>query len=149
MYGDFSRQRQQRRRERRQQISSFQVVFVSILAIGLLLTINFSARIRRSQQIDEIRGHLQATITVLEQNQIDLKRQRDHAASDASVAEWAHTDGKRVRPGEQLVIPIPGLPPQATAQPRSTPIPAEEREPDVPIWHLWWNLFFDGDPPGS
>jgi hypothetical protein len=148
MQPDVSRQRQQRRLERRQQISSFQVVFVSILAIGLLLTINFSARIRRSQQIEEIRQNLQATLTVLEQTQYDLQRERDFAASDASVERWAHREGKQVRPGEKLVIPIPGLPPAATPQPRSTPIPAEPREPEVPIWHLWWNLFFDGEPPG-
>ena len=43
-------------RARRQQVSGIQIVFASILAIGLLLTINFSARIRRGQQIETVIG---------------------------------------------------------------------------------------------
>ncbi len=149
MYGDPNRQRQLRRRERRQQISSFQVVFVSILAIGLLLTINFSARIRRSQQIDDLRGNMQATITVLESVRTDLRQERDYVASDDYIVEWSHREAKMVRSGERLVIPVPGLPPAPTAQPRDTPPPPpENNEPDIPIWQLWWNLFFDSDPPG-
>ncbi|MBI5930192.1 MAG: hypothetical protein HY862_12850 [Chloroflexi bacterium] len=148
MYGDPSRQRQLRRRERRQQISSFQVVFVSILAIGLLLTINFSARIRRSQQIDDLRGNMQATITVLEGVRTDLRQERDYVASDDYIIAWSHREAKMIRPGERLVIPVPGLPPAPTAQPNTTPQPSENDEPDIPIWQLWWNLFFDSDPPG-
>lgn len=145
---DISRQRQLKRRERRQQISSFQVVFVSILAIGLLLTINFSARIRRSQQINDLRTNMQATITVLEDTRYELRQEADYVNSDAYVAEWAHQEAKMVRPGERLVIPVPGLPPAPTAQPRSTPIPPENNDPDIPIWQLWWNLFSDSEPPG-
>ncbi|MBN2305779.1 MAG: hypothetical protein JXQ72_14955 [Anaerolineae bacterium] len=136
------------RRRDRQQISSIQIVFAAILSIGLLLVINFSGRIARGQQMDVERDRLQATISVLETEKVDLQKARDYAAHDASIESWAHTEGKMVRDGEVLVIPIPAgyieptpVPPAASLA--ITPPP----EPEPPKWHLWWNLFFDGDPP--
>ncbi len=97
-----------RRRERPQQITSIQIVFALILSIGLLLVINFSGRIARGQQMEAERQRLQATITVLERQKLDLLRTREYAANDASIEYWAHTEGKMVRDGEMLVIPVPG-----------------------------------------
>lgn len=147
MGSDYSQKRLQRRRERRQQISSIQIIFVSIISIGLLLAINFSARIRQGQLTEEVRGKIEATITILEAQQIDLRQQRDFAASDASVEQWAHREGKYVRAGEVLVVPVPGVQPILTLQPTPTPQPLQTPEPEVPIWQLWWRLFFDSDPP--
>jgi hypothetical protein len=135
-------------RRNRQQISSLQIVFAAILSIGLLLVINFSGRIARGQQTEAEHQRLQATITVLEQQQLSLLKERDYAASDASVEHWAHTEGKMIREGEILVIPIPAGDVEPTPMPPApilvaTPAP----EPEAPKWHLWWNLFFDGQPP--
>ena len=135
-------------RRNRQQISSLQIVFAAILSIGLLLVINFSGRIARGQQTEAEHERLQATITVLEQQQVSLLKERDYAASDASVEHWAHTEGKMIREGEVLVIPIPAGDVNPTPLPPApilvaTPAP----EPQAPKWHLWWNLFFDGQPP--
>ncbi len=136
------------RRRDRQQISSLQIVFAAILSIGLLLVINFSGRIARGQQMDSERRKLQATITVLEAQKIDLLKDRDYAQHDASVEHWAHADGKMVREGEILVIPIPANITDPTPTPASPVIVVpEETEPETPTWKLWWNLFFDGEPP--
>jgi hypothetical protein len=126
-------------------VSGIQIVFASILAIGLLLTINFSGRIRRGQQIEEVRGHLEATISVLSTEQTHLIESRDFAASDAAVIEWAHREGKLIRPGEILVIPVPaGI--ILTPTPQATPLPLATPT-TIPIENVWWNLFFDGEPP--
>ncbi|MBN1565055.1 MAG: septum formation initiator family protein [Anaerolineae bacterium] len=135
-------------RRRQQQITSLQIVFALILSIGLLLVINFSGRIARGQQMEEERQRLQATVTVLEAQKIELQQEYDYAASDASIEHWAHTEGKMVREGEILVIPVPAGITEPTPVPPApiliaTPIP----EPETPNWQLWWNLFFDGDPP--
>ena len=126
-----------------------QIVFAAILSIGLLLVINFSGRIARGQQMDSERRRLQATIDVLQQQKIDLLKQRDYAANDASVEHWAHTEGKLVREGEVLVIPIPSQGSEPTPVPPAPVLaasaPGESQE--APRWHLWWNLFFDGKPP--
>ncbi|MCB9438192.1 MAG: septum formation initiator family protein [Anaerolineales bacterium] len=143
----YRRRREERRRERRQQITGVQVVFVSILAIGLLLTINFSARIRRGQVYTDLRNEVQGTLDALQQQNTDLRKELDFSKSDAAVAQWAHEDGKMVRPGEVLIIPVPGYNVIPTPTPTRSPVIDEGREPEVPVWQLWWSLFFDGDPP--
>jgi len=137
------------RRKPRQQLSSMQIVFAAILSIGLLLVINLSGRIARGQQMDAERARLQATISVLEAQQIGLRKERDYAESDAKVEQWAHSDGKMVREGEVLVIPIPGREPEIapTATPPAALVRAAAEEDKEPSWHLWWQLFFEGDPP--
>jgi len=137
------------RRKPRQQLSSMQIVFAAILSIGLLLVINLSGRIARGQQMEAERIRLQATIDVLLEEQSALRKERDYAESDAKVEQWAHSDGKMVREGEVLVIPIPGREPEVT--PTATP-PAELAQAEAdddrqPTWRLWWQLFFEGDPP--
>jgi len=137
-----------RRRERPQQITSLQIVFALILSIGLLLVINFSGRIARGQQMEAERQRLQATITVLERQKLDLLRTRDYAANDASIEYWAHTEGKMVRDGEVLVIPVPGnIEAPTPTPPPSIYLPTPAPESQTPNWRLWWSLFFDGDPP--
>lgn len=135
------------RRTHTQQFSSIQLVLAAILSIGLLLAINFSGRIARGQQMDTERKRLEATLTVLEAQRIDLLKERDYAANDASVAHWAQTEGKMVRDGEILVIPIPAGIVEPTPVAAPAIIAPPQPEPEAPNWHLWWNLFFDGDPP--
>jgi len=137
------------RRRPRQQLSSMQIVFAAILSIGLLLVINLSGRIARGQQMEAERVRLQATIDVLQEEQIALRQERNYAESDAKVEQWAHSDGKMVREGEVLVIPIPGQQPEITptATPPAALAQAETDEDREPSWHLWWQLFFEGDPP--
>lgn len=123
-------------------------MFALILSIGLLLVINFSGRIARGQQMEAERQRLQATITVLEQQKIELLKERDYAANDASVEHWAHTEGKMVRENEVLVIPIPaGIDEPTPVPPAPIFVATPAPEPETPRWHLWWNLFFDGEPP--
>jgi cell division protein FtsB len=143
----YKRRREQRRRERRQQISSFQIVFVAILAIGLLLAINFSARIRRGQVVTDLKVEVEATITALEAENLELRREHDFVRSDASIVRWAQQEQKMVRPGEILVIPYPGIvTPEPAIRPTQESRRDSERE-EVSTWALWWSLFFDGDPP--
>lgn len=142
-------QQNQRRRERRQTISSLQVVFVSILAIGMLLAINFSARIRRGQQIEDLRGQIQATIDVEVAINTDLRRELDYVSSDTYVEQWAHREGKMVREGEVLIIPVPGqiTPTPTPDRPRVVIEDTSRSEPEEETWTLWWRLFFDSDMP--
>ena len=137
------------RRGRRQSLSSVQIVFALLLSIGLLLVINFRGRIARGQQMETARRELQSTLVVLQSQSESLQRERDYAASDASIEEWAHQEGKMVREGEILIIPIPG----GQTEPTPTPTPPvliiapPTPQQDEPNWTLWWNLFFDGSPP--
>jgi cell division protein FtsB len=122
-------------------------MFAVILAIGLLLAINFSSRITEGQPIQEAYERVQEEITALKLEQARLVAERDYVRSDAYVERWARDDGRMVRAGEVLVVPVPssdGLEP--------TPIPevsaqVETAPPPPDPWRLWWALFFDGTPP--
>ena len=130
------------------QISGVQVMFAAILSIGLILAINFSTRISAGQPLQEAYNRVQTEIAELQAEQADLTALRNYVRSDAYVEQWARDDGKMIRPGEVLVVPVPsGRSIEATPAPqvsfedvRTTP---DEPEP----WMLWWQLFFDNLPP--
>ncbi len=134
--------------QRSGQPSGLQILFASILAIGLLLGINFSSRITAGQRIQRDRAVLEMEIATLEAEQVQLQQDLDFARSDEYVAAWARAEGKMVMENEVLVIPVPAGVPLPTATP-SIPV-VDLFEPDTQLvdnWQLWWALFFDHEPP--
>lgn len=142
--------RKDARSKRGGQISGVQVMFATILSIGLILTINFSSRITEGQPLHEAYNRVSAEIEALKQEHARLTALRDHVLSDAYVEEWARSEGKMVLPGEVLVVPVPSL-----SSVGATPTPVFEvaqvvAPPDQPQpWVLWWQIFFDSPPPGT
>lgn len=135
------------KRKRPRQVSSVQVTFAAILAIGLLLAINFSSRITAGQPLQEAYNRARSEVEALQREQQDLVALRDYVQSDAYVEQWARDEGKMVRPGERLVIPVPaGLILEPTPIPAS-PLNIETAPPQPETWTVWWSLFFDTDPP--
>lgn len=134
-------------RKRTGQLSGIQIMFAAILAIGLILAINFSTRIAAGQPVQEEYDRIEQEIDALRLEQGALITERDYARSDAYVEDWARDDGKMVRPGEVLVIPVPaGEGIEATPVPQLS-VEAETRPPQPENWMLWWSLFFDTPPP--
>jgi cell division protein FtsB len=135
---------------RRGDVSGVQIVFAAILAIGLILALNFNSRISATQPMQQEYQRALAEIEQLQAEQAELLRLRDYVRSDAYVQQWARSDGKMARPGEVLIVPVPmdnsGAPtptPSVSLDDlRTTPI---EPEP----WMVWWALFMDSPPPIS
>lgn len=122
-------------------------MFAAILAIGLILGLNFTSLVSAGQPLQQLHEQVIGEIDRLELDQAGLIRERDFVQSDAYVESWARDEGKMVRPGEVLVIPVPS---QLLAE--ATP----EVQPVIPVttgaaqpgnWELWWALFFDTAPP--
>jgi cell division protein FtsB len=128
-------------------LTGIQIMFAAIIAIGLILAINFSARITSSRPLNEFYQSVENEISILRQEQATLIAEKNYAESPAFVQQWARADGKMIRPGEVLVIPLSaGLP--------STPTPIPpifndvQTSPEGPEnWQLWWSLMFDSPPP--
>jgi cell division protein FtsB len=134
-------------RKRTGQLSGVQVMFAAILAIGLLLAINFSSRIAAGQPLQEAYDRVQAEIEALRQEQGRLIAERDYALSDSYVERWARDEGKMVREGEVLIIPVPIT---DNTQPTPTIVPSvavETTPPPPEPWRVWWALFFETAPP--
>jgi len=141
------RNKRQQRDRNRNQLSGAQVMFAAIIAIGLILAINFSTRLASSRPLDAFYKDVQAEIEVLEQARATLIAERDFVESEDFVEEWARSEGKMVRPGEVLVVPLVtsrGAPPTPTPQ---IFIEVETSPPQPETWELWWSLFFDTAPP--
>ncbi len=138
-------------RKKKGQISGLQVMFATMLAISLILAINFTSRIAANQPLQQALDRVQAEIAQLRIEQSDLIDQRDYVQSDAYVEAWARSDGRMVRPGEILIVPMPVGGNVNTAEPTEenlTPFtPIETTPPRPDPWQLWWALFFDTPPP--
>ncbi len=140
-------QTQHQNRQRTSQLSGVQIMFAAILAIGLILAINFSTRLTASRPLNEYYENVEAEIEQLRNEQATLIAERDFSQSDAYVEQWAHRNGKMVRPGEYLVIPVP-VGRQAPATPTPVIFVESVTSPSEPEpWTLWWALFFDSPPP--
>ncbi len=135
-------------RKRSGQISGVQVMFAAILSIGLILAINFSARIASSQPLLAAYSKVNTEIATLQADQAQLTVERDYVLSDAYVEAWARSDGKMVKPGETLVIPVPSAADVASTEeaPMSAEQPTGDTDQTQP-WVIWWQIFFDGAPP--
>lgn len=134
-------------RKRTSQLSGLQIMFAAILAIGLILGLNFTRLFSAGQPLQQTYNQLTSEITQLEKDQADLTRERDYVQSDDYVESWARDEGKMVLPGEHLVIPVGS---QSASE--VTPEPVQQAAvqttpPDPPKWQLWWALFFDTDLP--
>jgi hypothetical protein len=129
--------------------SNLQIMFSAILAISLLLAISFSGRIAAGHKVEAERDNLLNEIGTLRAQATALRAQYDYVNSDAFIENWTHGEGKMVKSGEVLVVPVPG---KVTPQPTPTPLPPElsaSPTPEAQTWTLWWRLFFDSPPPNS
>jgi cell division protein FtsB len=118
-------------------IAPAQVIVVAGMVFGLTVIINFSSRIQAERKISAEADRLSAEVTALAATQQALATQLAYVQSDAYVAEWAHSEGRYVRPGEVLVVPVPA------STPAPTPIPLPTVSPLPPSkLQIWWDLFF-------
>jgi cell division protein FtsB len=135
---------------RPRQLSSTQVMFAVILAIALMLAVQFSSRITEERRLNEIRDTVEDEIDLLRREQSELVEQLDFVASDAYVEEWARSEGRMVRDSMVLVIPIPANSVQEQTEIlqiiEQTAV-IETTLPEPEPWALWWALFFDIPPP--
>lgn len=133
----------------RPQGSNLQIVFGAILAISLLLAINFSGRIAAGQRISSDRDNMLRSISTLQAQATALQSQLNDVSSDAFIEQWARGEGKMVKGDEVLVVPVPG---PMTPQPSPTPfvaVPQVASSQQSQNWQLWWQLFFDSPPPAQ
>lgn len=132
--------RQPAARKRGLNISMPQVMLVVGVIAALSVIINFSSRIQAEQRISAEAANLRQEVTAMAATQAAQATELAYVQSDAYVMEWAHSEGRLVREGEVLVVPVPA----STAAP--TP-PPQAPAPDVPDSNLqiWWDLFFAGN----
>lgn len=142
------------RRKSRQQLSSTQVMFAVILAIALMLAVQFSSRINSERSLTQIRNTVQEEIEFLQAEQAGLIDDLAFVQSDAYVEQWARAEGRMVRDNMVLVVPMQSSVALPDAQVQTEEIlsfpddiQVETTLPDPEPWQLWWALFFDAPAP--
>ncbi|MCS6835120.1 MAG: hypothetical protein NZ750_03770 [Anaerolineae bacterium] len=130
-------------------ISGTQVMFAVIVALALMLTVNFSGRVSADRQLRAIRDTVLREIDLLKREQGELIARLAYVQSDAYVSDWARSEAKMVRDGEVLILPVPMSATSAEDdQPAVTEFaPPQTRQQQPENWQLWWALFFDSPPP--
>lgn len=147
MAQNYDKRNREDRPNRAGQLNSVQIMFAVILAVGLLLGINFSTRILAGQPLQEAFNQAQAEVEALRAEQADLISRLDYVRSDPYVEAWARADGKMVREGEILIVPVPSgtVVEEAPVEVEEVPIQVAPEEPES--WTLWWSLFVDAPVP--
>ena len=122
-------------------------MFAAIIAIVLILAINFTSRIAAGQPLQQTYEEVSAEIARLREEQAALIAERDFVRSDGYVEGWARDEGKLIRPGEVLYVPVPAVGAEETAPAEVQMIEVETTPPQPDPWLVWWQLFFDSAPP--
>lgn len=135
------------RRAGGQGLTSIQVMLAVVLAFGLVLTLNFSGRIKLDRDLGSIHARFAAEIDALLEAQKDLIEELGYVKSDAYVEYWARDEGKMIRDGEVLIMPMSSGLPQEAARSSVPLVEFQTTAPEPANWELWWALFFDGAPP--
>jgi len=114
----------------------------ALIVIGLvvltLLVMDFNNRMAGQRRLSDKREDVVIEATDLRQTQVFLETQIAYASSDAAAQEWAYEEGRMVREGENLVIPLeyPGFTPEVTVIPTTTPEPETN-------FQIWLSLFLE------
>jgi hypothetical protein len=109
--------------------------------IGILvlvfIVLEFNRRVEELNMLSAQSELVQRQATQAVQTQLALQTQVAYAGSDASVEDWARTDGHYIKDGDLPVVPMgePGSAPIQASTP--TPVPTQPAN-----WQVWWKLFF-------
>lgn len=136
-------------RRPRFRLTNWQIILILLVVVGGRLVIDFSQRIIEGQQKLAEQRALEAQIEALRNEHDALVASRVYYSSQAYIEAWAHDQGKMVRDGEMLVIPLyqREAPDTAPVLPVAGTLPAASLS--QPAWQVWWSLFFDEQPPST
>ena len=123
-------------------LTNLQIMLILLIIVGIRLAFDVSQRIVEGQQKIAEQGVLEAHIAELERERAQLEADKAYYSSPTYIEAWAHDEGKMVRDGEKLVVPVY----QGKPQPRR-PITNIQPPQPLPAWAIWWTLFFDAPPP--
>ena len=127
-----------------QNLSRNSKYFILVVGIGVLvlLGVGLKTRVTLLSQLSEEREAVNTQIAALEATREILQTEIAYATSDAAVEEWAYTEARMVRDGDNLIVPISPyeITPTPSANLTTSPEPKEN-------WEIWKALFFDAVLP--
>jgi cell division protein FtsB len=124
-------------------LSNLQIILIALIIVGGRLAIDFSQRIIEGQQKISDQQDLEAEIQQLQDDEQQLEAEKAYYSSPSFIETWAHDEGKMVRDGERLIVPIYEDVPSTAQQ----AVSLDQASKASTSWEIWWTLFFDSPPP--
>src|SRR5262245_46833000 len=87
-------------------LSNLQIMLILLIVVGIRLAFDVSQRIVEGQQKIAEQRILEARIAELEREREMLEADKAYYSSPTYIEAWAHDEGKMVRDGEKLVVPV-------------------------------------------
>jgi cell division protein FtsB len=113
-------------------------IVLAVIA-GVLILGDLNQRLADARRLERDTLALQTEVAGMEAQAARLATQVAQATSESLVEEWARREGKMVREGEHLIVPIPPAGTSAAPAFAPTPIP-----PAPSNWEIWWALLTGG-----
>ena len=127
-----------------QNLSNNRKYFILVVGIGILilLGVGLKNRVTLLRQLSQEREVVNTQIAGLEATRAVLQTEIAYATSDTVVEEWAYSEARMIRDGDNLIVPI--SPYESTPTP-SPPVAVNPEE--MENWEVWRALFFDATLP--
>lgn len=105
---------------------------IAAAIILFFLVMDLNSRLNELSRLSAQRDEVATVVSELESTLSVLRTQVEFARSEGAVEEWAYSEGRMVRPGEILVIPLspPGTTPQPILLPTQIVVPVQN-------WEIW------------
>jgi hypothetical protein len=119
-------------------LSPFQRVAIVVGLVVLLFALgDLNRRMENARTMERDAQAVATQVAGLEGQSNALETRIAGATSESVVETWAHGEGRLVRDGERLVVPVPPPGAPTPAPPTPTPFP----QPPSP-WLVWRELLF-------
>ena len=106
---------------------------------GILLLGDLNSRMSDARRLERDARSLQTEVAGMEALAARLATQVAQATSESLVEEWARREGKMVREGEHLIVPLAPSGTVGASAANATPLaPLPSR------WEVWWALLTGG-----
>ena len=109
------------------------------LIVGILILGDLNQRMADARRLERDARALQTEVAGMEAQAARLATQVAQATSESLVEEWARREGRMVREGEHLIVPLPPTGSAAAPAARTTPF-----APPPSNWQVWWALLTGG-----
>jgi hypothetical protein len=119
------------------QIQPQRVVIFIVIAVALLLIMDFNSRLEELARLENERATVSVRGTAVVVTQYSLQTQQAIATSPAAAEAYAREQAHLAQPGDHIIVPIPQ--PGLTPTPQLTPAPAFYH---LSNWEVWMAFLF-------
>jgi len=114
-----------------------QFIIIGLLVLSFFLLMDLNSRLSDLFRLTARRDEAATEVAQLQSTYDAIQTAITHATSVAAVDDYARSQGKMGKPGDNPIVPL--VPPNTTPEAPTYPTPVSKV---VQHWEKWWALFF-------